>query len=65
MFKLSYFNSLNGKYHYGMPIKQPLMYFSNTLHKGGALTQIWSPYFLNNLAVSSCQLEWWIQIDKR
>ena len=30
----------NSKYHYGMPIKQPLVYFNNTLHTGRALTQI-------------------------
>ena len=40
MFKLSYFNKLNSKYHYGMPIKQQLMYFKNALHKGRVLTQI-------------------------
>ena len=59
MLKPSYFNSLNGKYHYGMPIKQLLMYFNNTLHKGRALMQITSPHFLSNLAMSSCQLGQW------
>ena len=40
MLKLLYFKSLNDKYHYGMLIKQVLMYFNNALCKSRALTQI-------------------------
>ena len=48
--KLSYFNILNGKYHNGMSIKQLFVHFNNTLSKARVLTQLKSPYFLNDLA---------------
>ena len=37
MFKLFGFNNLNGKYLYGMSLKQLFLHFNNTLQKGRAL----------------------------